>query len=179
MASCQSHSAFILSHLMHPNLAQISRVWVAASILRSTIDRDPFQLQPPALLQQTAHPSSLINWTTNHSPHCYTDTQKNNLSAKWETKLMMHTATHSPKPIPRTTAGNSSKWQCKHKKTLYISPLTTTNIWSWAVPRLWPDHLPCQPNGIKDPALLRHHRLHQKKSKMVWRHVHQCKLGST
>jgi len=52
MVSCQSHSTSILSHLMHPNSARISREWVAASILRSTIDRDPFQLQdaPPALL---------------------------------------------------------------------------------------------------------------------------------
>jgi hypothetical protein len=52
MALCPNPTSYILSHLMHPNLAQISRVWVAVSIIWSNIDIDPLQIRDasPTLL---------------------------------------------------------------------------------------------------------------------------------
>jgi hypothetical protein len=54
---------------MHPNLAQISLVWVAASILKTSIDKEPFynQTDTPTLHQQVSQHTSLIHWGNNNT----------------------------------------------------------------------------------------------------------------
>jgi hypothetical protein len=69
MALCTNPSRNILSHLMHPNLAQISRVWVAASILKASIDKEPFysQTNTPTPCRQVSLHTSLIHWGNNNT----------------------------------------------------------------------------------------------------------------
>jgi hypothetical protein len=62
-------SSNILTPLMHSNLAQISRTWVATTILNGRVEKDAIQhflqLPTPTIpgpVEAPSHPHSLINW---------------------------------------------------------------------------------------------------------------------
>lgn len=103
-------NCYILYHLMNPNLAQISRVWVAASILNTCINSHPF-IQPQEKYtihskRSTAQHSSLLTWGTN--PTLGQQSQYHTAA------VPNHTQGHSTAPPP-TTADRPSHTIHKQK----------------------------------------------------------------
>jgi len=72
----------MLTPWMHPNLAQIARIWVAKTILANAFDSTPFsclntnQPSPTTISTSTYTPSDLISWDT--SPTITTPRPANN-----------------------------------------------------------------------------------------------------
>jgi len=103
-------NCYILYHLMNPNLAQISRVWVAASILNTCINSHPF-IRPQQKYtihskRSTAQHSSLLTWGTN--PTLGQQSQYHTAA------VPNHTQGHSTAPPP-TTADRPSHTIHKQK----------------------------------------------------------------
>jgi hypothetical protein len=115
MAFSTHPNRYILNHLMHPNLAQISRVWVAASILNTCINNHPF-IQPCQKYiihsqRSTAWQSSLLTWGTN-SP-------LGQHSQDHTAAVPNHTQGNSTAPPP-TTADGPSHTTYKQKTSPHI-----------------------------------------------------------
>jgi hypothetical protein len=68
MALHPNADSIILFPLMHPNLAQISRTWVAKTIITKHLDIYPFpnsQTNPPIPFRGQSCPTSVIDWHPN------------------------------------------------------------------------------------------------------------------
>jgi len=103
---------YALLSCMHPNLAQISRTWVAMSLLTNNINQDailslftPSQGSFPRTTRVESNPSYLIPWSTHHQVRPTSQTTKNSIkemcSLKEEETTSMSSRSHPTKSVKR------------------------------------------------------------------------------